>query len=109
MKPRTIIFDLGGVIINVKTDKEWLEENLLQAFHPEPLEKLFLENYFKQFETGHVKVPDFLRTMKSITRNEDITLDDVIKHWNGILKDIPEERIELLKRLKNNYQLILFS
>jgi putative hydrolase of the HAD superfamily len=104
----TIIFDLGGVIINTKTDKEWLEENLLKVFQKEPLGQLMLQNYLKHYETGKITTAEFIRKMKEIA-NEDCTLDQIIKNWNGILKDIPEERVTMLQRLKSKYRLILMS
>ena len=106
---QTIIFDLGAVIINTKTDKEWLEEDLLPNFEHEPLEQLFLQNFFKHFETGQIPVSEFIRTMKGIAVDKEDSVEKIIKHWNGNLKDIPVERVELLRRLKTKYKLILAS
>ena len=49
---KTLIFDLGGVIINLKTEQEWQEEDLLPNFQPEKLQALQQQEYFQQFETG---------------------------------------------------------
>jgi putative hydrolase of the HAD superfamily len=106
---QTIIFDLGGVIINTKTDKEWLEEDLLPNFDKAALEKLFIENFFKHFETGVISTPEFIRIMKTIAVDKEKSVDKIREHWNGILLDIPQERIDLLHSLKNKYRLILSS
>lgn len=106
---QTIIFDLGGVIINHKSDKAWFEEDLLPNFEQEALDKLYLENYFKHFELGQVSVPDFIRTLKAIAVEKEDSIDKVVGHWNGSLQDILEERVQLLRRLRTRYKLILAS
>jgi epoxide hydrolase-like predicted phosphatase len=106
---QTLIFDLGGVIINLKTEQEWLEEDLLPNFQPEKLQSLQQQQYFQQFETGNVSVPDFTKQLKEIAVNKNITEDEVVHHWNGILKDIPKHRVDVLKQLSKKYKLILLS
>jgi FMN phosphatase YigB (HAD superfamily) len=106
---QTLIFDLGGVIINLKTEQEWLEEDLLPNFQPEKFQSLQQKQYFQQFETGNVSVPDFKQQLKEIAVNKNITEDEVVHHWNGILKDIPKHRVDVLKQLSKKYKLILLS
>ena len=106
---QTLIFDLGGVIINLKTEQEWLEEDLLPNFQPERLQLLQQQQYFQLFETGNVSVPDFKQQLKEIAVNKNITEDEVVHHWNGILKDIPKHRVDVLKQLSKKYKLILLS
>jgi len=105
----TLIFDLGGVIINLKTEQNWLEEDLLPNFCTEKLQQLQQQQYFQQFETGKVSVPDFIHQLKEIAVDESITDDAVIHHWNGILKDIPKHRVDLLAKLSEKYRLVLLS
>ena len=106
---QTLIFDLGGVIINLKTEQEWLEEDLLPNFQPEKLQSLQQQQYFQQFETGNVSVPDFKQQLKEIAVNKNITEEEVVHHWNGILKEIPKHRVDVLKQLSKKYKLILLS
>lgn len=106
---QTLIFDLGGVIINLKTEQEWLEEDLLPNFQPEKLQSLQQQQYFQLFETGNVSVPDFKQQLKEIAVNKNITEEEVVHHWNGILKEIPKHRVDVLKQLSKKYKLILLS
>ena len=106
---QTLIFDLGGVIINLKTEQEWLEEDLLPNFQPEKFQSLQQKQYFQQFETGNVSVPDFKQQLKEIAVNKNITEEEVVHHWNGILKEIPKHRVDVLKQLSKKYKLILLS
>jgi len=54
-------------------------------------------------------VPDFIQQLKEIAINKDISEEEIISHWNGILKDIPAHRVDLLKKLSGKYRLILLS
>lgn len=104
-----IIFDLGGVILNLKTEEEWLKEDLLPNFHPEALQRLQQQQFFHNFEMGKITPDEFLQELRSIAVDEEISEEKIIQHWNGILKDIPTDRINLLKNLSDNYRLILLS
>ncbi len=106
---QTIIFDLGGVIINLKTEQDWFEEDLIPNFQPEKLQYLQQNNFFQDFETGKIEVQDFVQQLKSIAIDKDISEEEIIQHWNGILKDIPVHRVNVLKKLSEKYRLILLS
>ena len=106
---QTLIFDLGGVIINLKTEQEWLEENLMPNFHSEKIKELQQHNFFPDFETGKIAVPDFIQQLKGIAIKQEISEEEVIHHWNGMLKNIPIYRVRLLKKLSQKYRLILLS
>ena len=106
---QTLIFDLGGVIINLKTEQQWIDEDLLPNFQPEKFQLLQQQQYFQLFETGNVSVPDFIQQLKEIAINQQISEEEIIHHWNGILKDIPAHRVDLLKKLAEKYRLVLLS
>ncbi len=106
---QTLIFDLGGVIINLKTEDDWIKEDLHPNFQTEKLNDLFLNNFFQQFETGKINPEDFLKALKYIAIEEHLSEEKIMQHWNGILKDIPQHRVDLLKDLSKKYQLILLS
>jgi HAD superfamily hydrolase (TIGR01509 family) len=106
---QTLIFDLGGVIINLKTEQEWLEEDLMPNFHFEKIKELQQHNFFPDFETGKITVPDFIQHLKGIAIKTEISEEEIIHHWNGLLKDIPKHRVDLLSKLSKKYRLILLS
>jgi len=106
---QTLIFDLGGVIINLKTEQQWIDEDLLPNFQLEKFQLLQQQQYFQLFETGNVSVPDFIQQLKEIAINQQISEEEIIHHWNGILKDIPAHRVDLLKKLAEKYRLVLLS
>ncbi|MFN8239019.1 MAG: HAD-IA family hydrolase, partial [Chitinophagales bacterium] len=105
----TLIFDLGGVIINLKTEDEWLHQDLLPHFQPDSLLQLQQAGYFRNLETGNVRPEDFLLQMQAIATDKHATEKQVKQHWNAILQDIPSHRVELLQQLKQRYRLVLLS
>ncbi len=109
MNPTTLIFDLGDVIINLKKEAAWHQEDLFAHFRHDALQQLFERRFFHDFETGQVSVPEFLHTMQSIAIADNTTEADIRRHWNAILLDMPAHRIALLRTLRQRYRLLLLS
>ena len=108
-KIQTLIFDLGGVLLNLKTEQEWLEEDLIPNFLPEKLHQLQRNNFFHQFEKGKVSEQDFIQQLKNIALNNEISEELIIQNWNSVLLEIPKYRVDLLKCLSEKYKLLLLS
>lgn len=106
---RNIIFDLGGVILNLSVDSTLRQFAALSSL---PVEKV-IEIYHAQpeflaYEKGEITNDQFrtaLRKLFGLTA-DDIALDTC---WNAMLGDIPPERIELLRELKSKYRTYLLS
>ncbi len=106
---KNIIFDLGGVIINLDNQ---LTENAFLALGARPLKEYFghghAASFFKDYEVGGISDQQFVDNIKSLT---GITAsdEDIIRAWNALLLDFPPERIRLLKDLRKSYRIFLFS
>ncbi len=104
---KSIIFDLGGVLLNI-------DYNLtVKAF--EVLGLTNFENVFSQyeqssisdeFEKGNITSEEFFQ---HITKHHNINRNDFYAAWNALLLDFPKERFELLKILKQDFDLYLCS
>ena len=104
-KCKTIIFDLGAVILNINyqnTIDEFtkLGVNNAATFYSKKVQT----NLFNQIETGMISSNEFLKALQKETKNANI--NQVEKAWNAMLLDLPEERLQLIKKLKKN---ILFT
>jgi glucose-1-phosphatase len=104
-----IIFDLGGVIMDIDVKKT------LNAFSGLGLQNVheyfghgFAASFFSDHESGRISDEEFLQEIKNLLSN-DVADEAVIDAWNALLLRFPPERIELLKELKNRYRLFLFS
>ncbi|MGV3640942.1 MAG: HAD family hydrolase [Adhaeribacter sp.] len=106
---KNIIFDLGGVIINIRY------QNALEA-----LQKLssngqaiaFTQQQqsrlFDDYETGRISDAAFRQGLRQHYQIE-ASDEQIDAAWNSLLLDIPAERITLLQQLSQRYRLFLLS
>ncbi|ALJ00183.1 HAD family hydrolase [Rufibacter tibetensis] len=106
---KNIIFDLGGVIINIDYAKS---TDALRAFANTQTEVDFSQKaqseLFDLYERGDISSAEFrdgLRKEYGITATDE----QIDVSWNTMLLDIPAERIELLRSLSKKYRLFLLS
>lgn len=106
---KNIIFDLGGVILNIRY------QNALEAF--QKLSKSqqaigFTQQQqtalFDDYEIGRITDKEF---RDGLRRHYDIEASDaeIDAAWNSLLLDLPAERITLLQALGQKYRLFLLS
>ena len=104
-KIKVIIFDLGGVILNLD------QERTIRAFSRmgADLEQVNLESHlFTDFEKGLVSPDDFRNQLKKHIKGP--THDQLIDEaWNAMLLDLPKYRLELIGQLKKKFKVGLLS
>ena len=104
-----IIFDLGGVIINL--DYKKTEEGFKKLFgsdFSEMYSKKSQTDIFNKLEIGEISEIAFVEMLqKSSTKK--VFHQEIITAWNAILLDIPKERIELLKKIGKEKRIFLLS
>ena len=107
-KYKTIIFDLGAVILNINYQNTIDEFTKLGVKNSATFySKRVQTDLFNQIETGLISSDKFLQTLQKETKNANIK--QVKEAWNAILLDLPEERLQLIKRLKKNHTIYLLS
>jgi putative hydrolase of the HAD superfamily len=106
---RNIIFDFGGVIIDISHQKV---ENAFRDLGFEDFDLVFNQaiqsELFQHLETGAITPGEFRRHLKQLANLNipDHLFDDA---WNQIIGDYPPRRIELLKQVKSNYKTFILS
>lgn len=106
---KNIIFDLGGVIINIDYDKsiqalqQYSKGGRNIAYSQKAQSKLF-----DLFETGN-STPEVFREQLRQEYDLEATDEELDAAWNAMLLDIPKERIDLLLELGKKYRLFLLS
>lgn len=108
-KYESIIFDLGGVIIDLsyqRTASAFIELGLKNF--DEIYSKAKQSNLFDDFEKGIMSEDGFRTELKKhLPLN---TSDAQIDHaWNAMLLDIPVHRVEFLKQVGAKYRIFLLS
>ena len=107
-KCKAIIFDLGAVILNINyqnTIDEFTKLGVTNAatFYSKKVQT----NLFNQIETGMISSNEFLKALQKETNKTNIT--QLEQAWNAMLLDLPEERLQLIKKLKSNHTIFLLS
>ncbi len=105
----TILLDLGGVLIDVDYRAS---ARAFAQFGFSDFDGLYSkakqDHVFDAFETGELSATQFRDRIRTLL-NAPISDAQVDASWNAMLGTIPEERIQLLRRLKERYRVLLFS
>ncbi len=105
---QAIIFDLGAVILNINYQNTINEFRKLGVENPNSFySKKTQINLFNEIETGQISKKKFLFELQKATNNASI--QQVQYAWNSMLLNLPENRIKLLKKLRQNYSIFLLS
>ena len=106
---KNIIFDLGGVIINLDTTKTISEFNKLSKL---PFEAIYTQlqqsTIFDLFDKGLISENDFFKELKMLTQST-ASESELKLAWNAMLLDFPSNRLNLLTKLKPHFRLFLLS
>ncbi len=106
---RNIIFDLGGVLFDIKY------QNTINAFKNLGLvnfdslyTQLKQDHLFDQLETGSISSSEFRNRIRSLG-NRNFQDSEIDAAWNSLLIGFPQKNVDLLLRLKGRYRLFLLS
>ena len=106
---KSIIFDLGGVILNLDYSKT---ENEFKKFGVLHFKELYSQKkqtlLFDDFEKGKIKPKEFISSLKE-SENLKIKEIDFINAWNAMLLEIPIEKLQFINGLKKDYKIFLLS
>lgn len=104
-----LIFDLGGLFIDVYMDRfaTSLEAMLGKEVQP-GLEKLQNEKFFDAYETGHVHTAQFLDTLAT-TFGRHFSHEQYAACWNAILGRVQLDQLQLIQPLRNHCDVVLLS
>ena len=106
---QNIIFDLGGVIINLDNK---LTEKAFVDLGVKDFRKYFghgfAASFFSDFEVGKISDQQFISDLKKMME-VDVSDQVIMDAWDALLLNFPQERIRLLDVLKRKYRLFLFS
>ncbi len=106
---KNIIFDLGGVLMNINYNKTTTAfKNLGYPDFDNMYTQFKANNVFDGLETGQIPESVFYEYMLE-AGNGKITKDQVTVAWNAMLLDFREDSFEFLKQLSKKYRLFLLS
>ncbi len=108
-KIKNIIFDLGGVILDIDENVVYKElEKMGIEISELAHSKEFME-ILSKFDTGIYTAATFRKKTKQFIGQEKMTDEKFDSIWNAMLLDIPRERIEAIEKVKKHYKIYLMS
>jgi FMN phosphatase YigB (HAD superfamily) len=106
---KNIIFDLGGVILDLAVEKTLLQFSSLANIHPERAKELFQSGKgFLDYEKGLISDDEFRVFVRELF-HVNATDEQLDTCWNAMLVRIAPAKLSLLTRLKEQYNVILLS
>lgn len=106
---KNIIFDLGGVLLNLapqKTMDEFRKLGHTSLVEENPWN--FKHEIFYKFERGLVTPDEFYTGVKYVLGNS-VSNEEIYKAWTAMLLDIPKVRADIVFNLKKQFRTFLFS
>ncbi|MBS1508418.1 MAG: HAD family phosphatase [Bacteroidetes bacterium] len=106
---KNIIFDLGGVILDLDVSKTHQAFGEMAGLSAKEIQaKSSTEPFFNDFEKGLLSDHEFRQRIKSFL-NKPATNEEIDAAWNAMLVKIPTEKYELLLRLRETHRVFLLS
>ena len=102
----TIIFDFGGVILDI--DPDLSRRRFAEMLGIENARKLETEQLPQLYETGSISRTEFVDRINLIAKT-NIPENEIIAAWNAMLLNYKPARIEWIKRLHKDHKLLLLS
>src|SRR5205085_3530798 len=106
---KNLIFDLGGVLMNIDFDK------LTHAFQKlgfPNFDKMYsqftVDNFFEKFETGEVSEEQFYTVLQKIA-NKGVSKNDITNALNSMFLDFRMESFQCIQQIDGRYKLFLLS
>lgn len=104
-----IIFDLGGVILNINAQLSFDALKKL-GWNSSGEEEMLSKNkeFFHDMEKGNISPESFHGRFRQLTGHNsgDREIDDA---WTAMILDIPSDRVEYLQDLSKKYRIFLLS
>lgn len=102
----TIIFDFGGVILDI--DPDLSRRRFAEMLGVEKARKLETEQLPQLYETGSISRTEFISRINEIAGTQ-IAANEILTAWNAMLLNYKPARIEWIKKLHATHKLLLLS
>lgn len=106
---KNIIFDFGGVIVDISRSRAVKEFEAIGVSNAEELlDKYHQKGIFLEVEDGRIDADTFCRKLGELC-GRPISFEEAKKGWLGFMVDAPLYRLEYLEELRKKYNLYLLS
>ena len=106
---KDIVFDFGGVLIEIDTANALKKFNSLGLKNPERyLNSYKQEGLFYALENGDINADEFVRELSKLC-NRELTYNDAFEGWMGFVVKVQNEYLQWLQSLRPHYRLSILS
>ncbi len=111
---KNIIFDLGGVVINIDWQLtvdafQQLADPAYRDQNEDLIQKgTYKAQFFEDYEVGKISDTVFFQHLRE-TFHLQATNAQIAQAWNALLQNIPQERIALIKKLGETHRTFILS
>lgn len=107
---KTIIFDLGGVVLTIDQTEALRRFTALGLTDAATwLDPYTQKGIFGDLESGKITAEDFRREL-SLLVGREVTIEECNYAWQGYAKELPQRNLDTLLRLRQDgYRVILLS
>ena len=106
---KNIIFDLGGIFLTLNYQ---LTKDLFIKYGVPDFDEFFTQHHandlFENLERGNITPEQFYDAFRKET-GTNVSNEEIQTAWNALLVSFPKERIDWLRRIKEKYNIYLFS
>lgn len=104
-----IIFDLGGVLLDIDYNRTRNEFEKLGVTHfNEMYSQANADQLFQKLETGSIDEEEFYKELNH-SSGMNLSPDEIKNAWNAMLLTFREDSLRFLDQLKNKYKIFLLS
>lgn len=105
----TIIFDLGGVVLNLDIQQSLQAFSEISDLTEKEVYNKFVDNDWAfAFEKGEI-TPNVFRDSVRASFNKDLTDDQINAAWDAMLLELPYARLKMLSDLRPKYKTLVLS
>ena len=105
----TLIFDFGGVLINLDINQCIMNFKQLGLENFEQYLSNFAQSgFFMQLEKGQISAEEFRNEIRKLTQNP-LTDQQIDEAWCSFLLDIPLKKLDMLLELRKRFRVVLLS
>lgn len=101
-----IVFDLGGVIIELDRDKAVKAFQKIGVKNTDSLlDKYHQQGIFQEVEDGSLDADGFCRELGKLC-GKNLTFEDAQKGWRGFVNEIPQYKLDYMNELRRKAKCI---
>ena len=104
---KTVLFDLGNVLVHIDPDTFWRKLGLLSTEETSPYTDEYI-SWIRKYETGHIGTNDFLKGLCTIFNNR-FTIDRLEFAFSGIIQEPVAEMIDIVRCISSTHKTALAS